>query len=128
MNSNLHKAARCFIATINNKLTGFISVLHFPHKSSNKFKQGHRIVVLPDFQGIGIGNKLLEFVSDYIKKQGNRFIATANTPALINYFKKNTDKWIIKRFGRNRGHKGNCGGFKVENSSLYKYTISVERK
>jgi GNAT superfamily N-acetyltransferase len=51
-----NNAANVFIATVNDEIAGFISVLHFPHRVKLKYiKKVHRLVILPDYQGAGIG-------------------------------------------------------------------------
>lgn len=99
LDHHLHKAARCFVASWNQKPVGFCSVLHFPHASCAKFKREHRTVVLPDFQGVGIGNKLSEFVANHFCKQGFRFISTTSAPSMISHRNKST-KWKLCRLGR----------------------------
>jgi ABC-type dipeptide/oligopeptide/nickel transport system ATPase subunit/GNAT superfamily N-acetyltransferase len=94
-----NNAARVFIATLNDEICGFCSVLPFPHpKLKNHWKE-HRTVILPDFQGIGIGHLLSNNVAEILKANGKGFISTSSNPALINA-RKNDKKWIVTRVGR----------------------------
>ena len=87
------------MGTINKIPVSFIAIQHFPHPIVNNYKRVHRLVVLPDYQGIGLGNKLLEFIGNiYIQKKYRYIINTSNT-ALINYFQK-SKKWKLKMFGK----------------------------
>lgn len=95
----IHKGARCFVATWQGKPVGFTSYLHFPHPRCKTFKREHRTVVLPDFQGVGIGNRLSEFVAQKVKEDGNRFISTTSNPAMIHY-RSRSPLWKCHRFGR----------------------------
>lgn len=99
LDHNIHKAAQCYIAMFNDKAVGFASVLHFPHSSSKFMKREHRTVVLPDFQGVGIGNKLSELVADFYTRQGFKFYSTTSAPAMI-WHRKKSKNWITVRFGR----------------------------
>ena len=92
-------AANVFIATINNEVAGFLSVLHFPHAKIKNMKKVHRLVVLPDYQGIGIGLKLLNEVGKLYKKNTTRFCIATSSPSLINSLKKDKD-WRCIRYGR----------------------------
>lgn len=99
LDHHIHKAAECFLATWEGKPVGFSSVLHFPHPNCATFKREHRTVVLPDFQGVGIGNRLSEFVALHYTSRGFRFISTTSAPSMIRYRSKSKN-WRTHRFGR----------------------------
>jgi ABC-type ATPase involved in cell division/GNAT superfamily N-acetyltransferase len=107
LDHNIHKAAACFVATWDGKPVAFSSVLHFPHPKCATFKREHRTVVLPDFQGVGIGNRLSEFVASYYKKIGFRFISTTSAPSMIRYRSKSPN-WRTHRFGRSSEGVASC--------------------
>ena len=65
------------------------------------WKRGHRMVVLPDFQGIGIGTAFEEFTSQYYADLGWNVNVTTTTPALVNALVK-SKKWNLVRAGRNK--------------------------
>lgn len=65
------------------------------------WKRGHRMVVLPDYQGIGIGTAFEEFTSQYYADLGWNVNVTTTTPALVNALRK-SKKWVLIRFGRNK--------------------------
>ena len=62
-------------------------------------KRSHRLVVLPDYQGIGIGWRLQEFVGDLLSSEGFRYCATTSNPALIAHRQK-SNKWRLTGYGR----------------------------
>ena len=67
MSTNLNPSAKCFIGYIENNPVCFFAVLHFPHPKVKNFKKGHRLVVLPDYQGLGIGHIFSsEIAQDFI--------------------------------------------------------------
>jgi GNAT superfamily N-acetyltransferase len=99
-----NNAANVFVAIINNDIAGFISILHLPNKCPN-IKKVHRLVVLPDYQGIGIGLKLLNEIGYLYKKDKWRFTITTSSVSLINSLKKNKN-WNCNSFGRGGGNKG----------------------
>ena len=102
LDHEISKSAQCYVATWNEKPVGFCSVIHFPHPHCSKFKREHRTVVLPDFQGVGIGNKLSEFVASIYKNEGYRFISTTSAPSMMIH-RANSKKWKCHRFGRASG-------------------------
>lgn len=95
----IHPAAKCFIAMWNEKPVAFCSVIHFPHPKCVNFKREHRTVVLPDFQGVGIGNRLSESIAKKYVAQGFRFISTTSAPSMIRH-RLNSKNWKLHRFGR----------------------------
>jgi len=105
LNHTHHNGAKVYLITINDTLAGFCSILHFPHPKVKNMKKVHRLVILPDFQGIGIGVILLNEVAKIYKRQNFRFSIVTSTPNLVNYFKKSTD-WICKSHQRGTNHTG----------------------
>ncbi len=63
------------------------------------WKRGHRMVVLPDFQGIGIGTAFEEYTSQYYVDKGWNVNVMTTTPALVHGLAK-SNKWILIRKGR----------------------------
>lgn len=122
MNSKINGAAHCYIAYIENNPAAFFAVLHFPHPHVRNFKKGHRLVVLPDYQGLGIGHRLSSHVAQMYLNQHYRFIITSSTKALF-YQRKRDPRWMITREGRvgNVGPKG-----ELRKTSSNKLTYSYE--
>jgi hypothetical protein len=56
-----------------------------------------RLVVLPDYQGIGIGKKLLNFIAElYTSQLSIPFYILTTNPQIV---RGNLDNWVIKRIG-----------------------------
>lgn len=104
LSSAHNNSARVFLAFVNNELAGFCSVLHFAHPIEKRFKKIHRLVVMPNYQGIGVGMTLLNEVALYFKKINNRVIITTSTKALVFALKK-SKLWRLKRSGRTKNTK-----------------------
>lgn len=85
LTGELHSAARCFVATWRDQPVSFTSYVHFPHPRVKQAKRGHRTVVLPDYQGVGIGVAINEWRAAWVKAQGCRFYFTTSHPALIRH-------------------------------------------
>jgi GNAT superfamily N-acetyltransferase len=116
LNHSFNKAADTFVMYVNDQLAGFTSALPFVHPRVKNTRQGHRTVVLPDFQGIGLGVYLRDFIADHYLQRGLSYITTTSNPALVNYMTK-SPKWICTRFGRTNAvlnaHKGIKGLIKT---------------
>lgn len=99
-----NNAANVFIVMVNDEIAGFISILHLPNIDKT-IKKVHRLVILPDYQGAGIGLRLLNEVGKIYKNEKWRFTITTSSPSLIHALKKN-DLWRCNSFGRGGGNKG----------------------
>jgi GNAT superfamily N-acetyltransferase len=65
------------------------------------WKRIHRLVVLPDYQGIGIGVKFINEVSKHYKDNGWNVNLTTTTPSLIHVLARGKE-WLLKRKGRTK--------------------------
>jgi len=65
------------------------------------WKRGHRLVVLPDYQGIGIGSLFHNYCANVICNEGFEVNSTTTTPALVNSMRRDV-KWRLVRFGRSK--------------------------
>lgn len=93
----MHQASRQFIGVINGEIVVHTGVIQFPMRKG--WKRIHRLVVLPDYQGIGIGMKFINKVSEIIKEDGYNVNLTTTTPSLINAMCRDK-KWLLKRASR----------------------------
>lgn len=92
MTEQLNASAQCLCFTWEYKLVAFASVLPLVGKGHNNSVRFHRIVVLPDFQGLGIGRAITDFVAGIYKGIGKRVYIKTINPRLGEYF-KSSDKW-----------------------------------
>ena len=88
MTQDLNKACMCFCFTWNNKLVAFNSVLPLPSGTMKNAYREHRLVVLPDFQGLGLGIKISEFTGGVLKTLGKSYYTKTVNPALGEYREK----------------------------------------
>jgi len=84
LSGQLHRAARCFLALVDAQPTAFAAVLHFPHPLRSGWRE-HRVVCLPDYQGVGIGSALSEFVAGIFCATGKPYRSTTAHPGLIRH-------------------------------------------
>lgn len=85
-----------------------ISVIgrHIGRNNVEKSFRGSRIVVLPDYQGMGIGSKISEFSAAIIKNLGGKYYTKTINPALGEYRNKKNNIWKPTAFnGKNRINK-----------------------
>jgi len=82
---------------LKNKYVGFISINRFPHPQAKDIMTISRLVIVPEFQGFGIGVKFLNVISDLYKNDRIR-ITTSLKPFIKALDKQKT--WKCVRFGR----------------------------
>ena len=95
MSQDLNKAAKCFVLTMSDKPVAFMAILPFPHGHIKNGFRVSRVVVLPDYQGLGLGFVIIDyFAALYAKDNKTMYIKTSN-PALFGAMSKNLDKWHL---------------------------------
>ncbi len=78
----LHRSATCFAGFVDGSPATFTAVLFFPHPTRPGWRE-HRTVCLPDFQGVGLGAAMSEFVAAMYRATGKPYFSTTSHPALI---------------------------------------------
>lgn len=109
-----NNAAHVYAMFANDELAGFMSVLHFPHPHIKNMKKAHRTVLLPDYQGVGLGIFLNNWVAEHWVKKGFRFASVTSNPAMI-MARKKQKKWKLKSKGRKSS--GSVGGI-IHNKNI----------
>lgn len=99
MNTEISKSSQCYGLYDKNTLIGFCAVIHFPYKNNSKIKHIHRLVIHPDYQGIGLGKKLLNFVANIYNRKGFDTRIITSSRNLI-YGLKNDIHWGCTFYGR----------------------------
>lgn len=98
LSSDIHKAARCFVAFWRGVPVAFASVLPFPH-GTIRAKREHRTVCLPDYQGVGIGNAISATIGQMVRGMGYRYLSSTGNPAMVNARNKTGDWKMIRSMG-----------------------------
>ncbi len=67
MSDSLNKASRGWVACMaDGQPVGFSAMLPFPHGALRNAWRESRTVILPDFQGLGLGARLSDWVGEYV--------------------------------------------------------------
>ena len=95
-----NKSAHKYIAEINGEPVAWCSFLHFPHPTLKNCKRVHRIVVKPDYQGIGVGGKFMsELAKDY-KNSGMRIRLVTSAPSFIHGLSASKNWMMVRKPSR----------------------------
>lgn len=73
MTQELNSSAMCFCFTWENQLVAFAAILPQLSKGVGKAMRMSRLVILPDFQGLGLGGKILDFMGGICLANGYKF-------------------------------------------------------
>jgi ABC-type lipoprotein export system ATPase subunit/GNAT superfamily N-acetyltransferase len=92
LTGDLNTSSLCWITTWNGRLVGFLSSISMPSGTLKKAWRGHRTVVLPEFQGLGIGARMTDALGDIHLAEGKRFYTKTSHPRLGEYREK-SDRW-----------------------------------
>ena len=99
MNHDLMTAAQCYgLYNDKNDIVGFIGIYHFPHPRNKKIKKVTRLVMLPEYQGIGLGTRFLNEIAKMYVAKGWDFAIQTSARNLIMSLKK-SDNWILTHYG-----------------------------
>jgi ABC-type ATPase involved in cell division/GNAT superfamily N-acetyltransferase len=126
LSADINKAARVYVATIEGQPAAMTAILPFPHPKLKNVWKEHRTVVLPDFQGVGLGNRLSEHIGDILIAEGKRFTSVTSHPAMIHYRAK-SNKWIMTRQPSRLANPGSKAKTQnAKNTSIKRLTASFE--
>jgi GNAT superfamily N-acetyltransferase len=92
LSADLNKSSRCWIATWENTIVGFTAVITLPSGSLKNAWKGHRTVILPDFQGFGIGVRFSDAIGEIHIQNGLRYFSKTAHQRLGEYRNKSS-KW-----------------------------------
>jgi len=83
LSAELNKATHCYVATIAGRDAAFVSVGSCVGKLT--YWRAHRVVCLPDFQGVGIGNAVHESIASAYVATSKRYNIITSHPAMVRH-------------------------------------------
>ncbi len=95
LSADLAPSAQCFIALFDGEPASFTAILPYVGRLQNAYRE-HRTVTLPDYQGLGIGNRLSEYVGEWLYSEGKQFRSVTSHPAMIGH-RYRSRNWIMNR-------------------------------
>jgi ABC-type lipoprotein export system ATPase subunit len=84
LSADLSHAAECWLATVEQRPAVFAAVIN--HRGQNEdCRREHRIVCLPDFQGVGLGSAVSEAIAAIYTGLGFTYYSRSGHPAMIHH-------------------------------------------
>lgn len=102
LRADLSPFARCYAAIIEGQAACFYAVISYPSGTVKHAFRGHRLVTQPDFQGLGIGVRLSDYVANGYFLAGKRFFAKTAHSRLGEYRERSIE-W--KPTSKNRRYR-----------------------
>lgn len=85
LSESLNKSARCYLGIWEGQVVGFVATMSYPSGSVQNAFREHRLVIHPDYQGLGLGPRLSEVVAQHYIDNGKRYFSKTSHPRLGGY-------------------------------------------
>lgn len=79
LTNDMNKSCKCLLFLWNNEPIGFVGLLNSPRKGYPNGYSISRIVILPQFQGLGLSMKILNFCGGILKSKGEDYFLYIKT-------------------------------------------------
>jgi ABC-type Mn2+/Zn2+ transport system ATPase subunit len=100
LSDSLNKSAQIYMGLIDNQPAVMIAMLPLVNANVKNARRVSRVVTLPDYQGIGIGNKFMNIIAAGLKAQGLETYITSSHPALMRSLNKSSNWEMIREPSR----------------------------
>jgi GNAT superfamily N-acetyltransferase len=139
LTAELHAAAKCFGLYVEGQMVAFTAVVHMPHPKTKNLLWFQRTVTLPDWQGLGLGFVIMDYVARAYVRLGYRMRALIGNPTFIRGFQRKRNVWgqfkeggrmdNATRVGHGRStyvsHSRPCAGFEWIGPPLESFSEAV---
>jgi GNAT superfamily N-acetyltransferase len=92
LRADILTSARCFVGLWDGILVAFGSAIAMPNGYLKHAWRGHRSVVLPDFQGMGIGVRFSDAIGEIHLDEGKRYFSRTAHPRM-GFYRTNSPLW-----------------------------------
>jgi ABC-type lipoprotein export system ATPase subunit/GNAT superfamily N-acetyltransferase len=81
LDSKMSRSVHCYVLLLGNKPIGFHAAIHSTNRDIHSYWRGHRTVVLPEFQGMGIGTAFSDAIAEIYVSRGLRYFSKTAHPS-----------------------------------------------
>ena len=81
LDTAISKSAHYYVGLIGNKPIAFHAAIHSTNRDIHSYWRGHRTVVLPEFQGMGIGTAFSDAIAEIYVSRGLRYFSKTAHPS-----------------------------------------------
>jgi ABC-type lipoprotein export system ATPase subunit/GNAT superfamily N-acetyltransferase len=81
LDSAISKSAHYYVLLLGDKPIGFHAAIHSTNRDIHSYWRGHRTVILPEFQGMGIGTAFSDAIAQIYVDRGLRYFSKTAHPS-----------------------------------------------
>ena len=92
LDTAISKSAHYYVLLLGDKPIGFHAAIHSTNRDIHSYWRGHRTVILPEFQGMGIGTAFSDAIAQMYVDRGLRYFSKTAHPSFGEHREK-SDLW-----------------------------------
>lgn len=81
LDTAISKSAHYYVLLLGDKPIGFHAAIHSTNRDIHSYWRGHRTVILPEFQGMGIGTAFSDAIAEIYVSRGLRYFSKTAHPS-----------------------------------------------
>ena len=81
LDTAISRSAHYYVLLLGNKPIGFHAAIHSTNRDIHSYWRGHRTVILPEFQGMGIGTRFSDAIAQMYVDKGLRYFSKTAHPS-----------------------------------------------
>ena len=81
LDTAISKSAHYYVLLLGDKPIGFHAAIHSTNRDIHSYWRGHRTVILPEFQGMGIGTAFSDAIAEMYVSRGLRYFSKTAHPS-----------------------------------------------
>jgi ABC-type lipoprotein export system ATPase subunit len=92
LDTSMSRSVHCYVLLLGDKPIGFHAAIHSTNRDIHSYWRGHRTVILPEFQGMGIGTAFSDAIAEMYVSKGMRYFSKTAHPSFGEHREK-SDLW-----------------------------------
>ena len=81
LDTSMSRSVHCYVGLLGDKPVAFHAAIHSTNRDIHSYWRGHRTVVLPEFQGMGIGTAFSDAIAEMYVSRGMRYFSKTAHPS-----------------------------------------------
>ena len=90
LDSKMSRSVHCYVLLLGDKPIGFHAAIHSTNRDIHSYWRGHRTVILPEFQGMGIGTAFSDAIAQIYVDRGLRYFSKTAHPSFGEHREKSS--------------------------------------
>lgn len=90
LDTRMSRSVHCYVGLIGDKPVAFHAAIHSTNRDIHSYWRGHRTVVLPEFQGLGIGTAFSDAIAQIYVDRGLRYFSKTAHPSFGEHRQKSS--------------------------------------